>query len=276
MPADLHAQPGRAVREAQAVITGRLRAASWPISPPACWWPIWATIRRVGGSGCSGTWAWTSLEDGGELLHAVPLTAYNAMTEIEMQAPSGWSPCCKASPAAPAASRCCGRPAAARRFRRPSGRRSTAGPGEDIILATRRLSRQEGPGRRGHRQRDGQGARPRVRFISFPTEECINVRAAASRSTWRRTRRAGRLGGRARQPDLLPDHRAVSGRRRLVSSAEGISAAAGAVLPRARHRLHPRRGAGEFRPHRPLFAFTITASSRISWCWARDWATACR
>ena len=81
------------------------------------------------------------------------------------------------SPAALAASKCCGRPAAARRFKRRSGRRSIAAPGErHHPQHPPRLSRQKGPGRRGHRQRSTTpSAIARVRFISFPREECISV-----------------------------------------------------------------------------------------------------
>ena len=74
------------------------------------------------------------------------------------------------------ASRSCGPPAAAKRFKRLCGPRSHAAPDEDIILATRYgFHGKKGlagavTGCETDRERD-----PRVKFISFPREECVNV-----------------------------------------------------------------------------------------------------
>ncbi len=125
-------------------------------------------------------------------------------------------------------------------------------PGENVILATRHgFHGKKGlagavTGSESDPERD-----PRVRFISFPTDECQSIerrRQPLDLAPYRD--RAGGAGRRARRADLLPDHRAVPGRRRIVSSAEGIPATARAFLPRARHRLHSRRSAGQLRPHR--------------------------
>src|SRR5205085_2054060 len=49
--------------------------------------------------------------------------------------------------------------------------------------------------------------------------------------------------------DRHAHHRAVPRRRRLVPPAEGVPATPRTLLPRERRHLHPRRGAGELRPH---------------------------
>ncbi len=133
-----------------------------------------------------------------------------------------------------------GRARSPRRAKTSSSPRATA-------FTARRASPAPSPAARRDPERD-----PRVRFISFPTDECDNVAAppAAARSGALRSTSWTALAAEHRQPHLLPDHRALPGRRRLVSSAEGVPATARAVLPRARHRLHPRRGAGQLRPHR--------------------------
>ena len=116
-----------------------------------------------------------------------------------------------------------------------------------------RLPRQEGPGRRRHRLRDRPRARPaRPLHLASRWRECRDVAdARRGRSTRRRTGRSWTpCSHQFGRQDRRAHHRAVPRRRRLVPSAEGVPAAAPAVLPRARHRLHPRRGAGELRPHR--------------------------
>ena len=143
-----------------------------------------------------------------------------------------------------------------------------------------RLSRQEGLAGAVTGSEDDPERDPRVRFISFPTDECPRSRRApSSRSIWHRTKRELKRPRRANSAGriCLCDHRTVPGRRRFVPSAAGILAAAGTLLPRARHRVHSGRSAVELRPHRHRCTPSrTTASSPTSSSWAKAWATAFR
>ena len=159
---------------------------------------------------------------------------------------------CRRGPAADGWNRCCGRRPGPRRSRRRCGRRWPATAAATMILATRYgFHGKKGlanavTGCETDRDRD-----PRVRFISFPMAECADV---TLRGTAVRPRpvppRTGRPVRRVRPAARHAHHRAVPRRRRLVPPAEGVPAAAAELLPGARPRLHPRRGAGELRPHR--------------------------
>ena len=124
--------------------------------------------------------------------------------------------------------------------------------GDDIILATRHgFHGKKGlagavTGSETDPERD-----PRVRFISFPRDECLNV-------------------ARRRQPlDLAPYRNELAalhaelGERIACLITEPYLGGGGSYhpqkeylqllerfLPRARHRVHPRRSAGQLRPHR--------------------------
>ena len=119
---------------------------------------------------------------------------------------------------------------------------------------------------------------PRVRFISFPREECYSRRAPPAAARSRAVRRRARSDStRARRPDLLPDHRAVPRRRRLVPSAEGVpataaSASAASTTSSSSSTRCRRTSAAPAR----CSPSPTTASSPTSSCWARAWATACR
>ena len=115
-----------------------------------------------------------------------------------------------------------------------------------------RLPRQEGPRRRRHRQRDRPRARPARPLHQLPDGRVRRRRACAtSRSTRPRTaanwRRCYHQFGR--QLGALITEPYLGGGGSYHPPAAYLQTAPG-VLPRARPRVHPRRGAGELRPHR--------------------------
>ena len=71
---------------AREVITGPPRVGSWPISLPASWWPTWGTTRPAGGDGSWAIWGLDALPAAGDFFSASTLTAYNALTPLEVQA----------------------------------------------------------------------------------------------------------------------------------------------------------------------------------------------
>ncbi len=235
---------------------------------PARWW------RRV--IEYLGMW---DFKPSGEFFPAAPLTAYNAITELDTHATRAIDrSCCRVSPAVPGASKCCGRPAAAKRFKRRYGRaRSPAGGGHDSGHALR-ISWQEGIGRRGDRQRKRSRARSARAVHWFPARGVRNLEL------------------RGRPLDLAPyiadlvACRKEFGERIACLITEPYLGGGGSFHPQkeylqAARAILPRAttSSSSWTKCRPISAAPVrslplpsTASSPTWSCLARDWATACR
>ena len=190
---------------------------------PASWWR--RTIEYLG------MWDFKS---SGDFFPVPPLTAYNAVTELERPSASErLIALLQSQPGGgPVANKCCGPPAAARRFKMRCGRAIYRRPGADIILATRsRISRQEGIGRRGHGLRERyRNATCACALSAFRASECVNIEACRQPIDLAPyIADLGRLPQRVRRADRVLDHRALPRWRWVVSSAKGIFAAAGNV-----------------------------------------------
>ena len=181
---------------------------------PVRWWQRVLEYLRI-----------PDFSDGESFARMMPLTSYNATSELEVN--------------------CCER-LLANMQRQPGGQRMEqvlwaasgseaiqkalwasmhAAPGRDMILSTRHgFHGKKGladavTGTESDPDRD-----PRVRFMSFPSDACrdIHVRRQTTRSRSVRTR-TGRSRHRVGGSPLLPDHGTVSGRWWIVSStAESI------------------------------------------------------
>ncbi len=106
-------------------------------------------------------------------------------------------------------------------------------PGENIILSTR-YGFHGKKGLAGAVTGSEQDAErdPRVKFLTFPREECINLERRRQPLDLKPYEAELEVAlERTRVSHLLSDHRAVPGRRRIVPSAEGIHPIARAVLP---------------------------------------------
>ena len=166
---------------------------------------------------------------------ALPLTAYNAITPIEAQASKRLADLLLSRPGGkrlhPVLWAASGSEAIQKALWTALARDRT----REMIVATRfGFHGKKGlagavTGSEADRERD-----PRVRFISFPMKECADVSVAAtSRSIRLPYRQAGFEALKlqfGRKINRL-DHRTLSRRRRVVSSAQGLSANAPAVLP---------------------------------------------
>ena len=191
---------------APAVTIGRATAESWPISPRACSSRIWDTIRSHGG-GRSGVISASTIcrGNGDGFAVASPLTTYNATGELEVQATErlignlrsqpGGTRCEQvlwAASGSEAVQKALWAALAWRGTRQPRhqpealarARKANAAPlanasgwyDDSIILATRfGFHGKKGLAGAHDRQRKRPRARSRVRFISFPREECIDT-----------------------------------------------------------------------------------------------------
>jgi 4-aminobutyrate aminotransferase-like enzyme len=161
----------------------------------------------------------------GGFLRAVTLNAYNAATEIEVLASERLVRLLQRQPGGARCQQVLWAASGSEAIQKALWAALDRRPGEDIILATRYgFHGKKGlagavTGCESDKERD-----PRVKFIAFPQEECINL-------------------ARRRQPLDLSRYEAELAQCWFVPSAEGIFAASGAVLPRARCGVHPGRGA---------------------------------
>jgi 4-aminobutyrate aminotransferase-like enzyme len=117
-----------------------------------------------------------ALEEGNEYTHASPLTAYNAITEIEMEATERLVASLQSQPGGARCEQVLWAASGSEAIQKALWAALDRRPGEDMILATRfGFHGKKGlagaaTGSEADKERD-----PRVRFISFPMEECINV-----------------------------------------------------------------------------------------------------
>jgi 4-aminobutyrate aminotransferase-like enzyme len=117
-----------------------------------------------------------SLEEGSEFTHCVPLTAYNAITEIEMEATERLIASLQGQPGGARCEQVLWAASGSEAIQKALWAAMDRRPGEDIILATRYgFHGKKGlagavTGSEKDKERD-----PRVRFLKFPTEECINL-----------------------------------------------------------------------------------------------------
>ena len=95
-----------------------------------------------------------------------------------------------------------------------------------------------------------------MRFITFPMAECpdVSMRDAAFDPAPYRKELDALLHQFGRKIGTLITEPYLGGGGSYHPPKAYLQLLA-AVLPRERHRLHPRRGAGELRPHRAMFAF---------------------
>lgn len=116
----------------------------------------------------------------GEFLSAVPLTAYNAVTELEVQACERLVALMRGEPGGQRMEQVLWAASGSEAIQKALWAAMKRRPGRDMILATRRgFHGKKGlagavTGTEHDPERD-----PRVRFISFPTEECIDVERRA-------------------------------------------------------------------------------------------------
>ena len=103
------------------------------------------------------------LKEAGEFCEAVTLNAYNAVTEVEMLASERLVGLMQKQPGGARCEQVLWAASGSEAIQKALWAALDRRPGEDIILSTRlRLSRQEGTGGGGDRQRGGQGARSRA------------------------------------------------------------------------------------------------------------------
>jgi hypothetical protein len=249
--AHAHAEHGGAAPQRGFVPLHSRRRASSPISPPACSSPTSDTIQRVGGVAFMEYMATRRRLRRRTSFTVSPLTSYNAVTPLEVEASrrllaslQGFARRNRLEQVLWAAS-------GSEAVKRPLGRaRKRPQARRHHSRHTTRLSRQEGSRRRRNRQRATPSAIPasvssasRARNAT-PSKRREPLDLAPYRAELKAASR------RIRRPNLLPHHRTLSRRRRFVSSAEGVLQLLQQLLPRERSLVHPRRSAGQLRPHR--------------------------
>ena len=117
-----------------------------------------------------------ALDQAGEFCQAVPLTAYNAATELELLASERLIANLQRQPGGARCQQVLWAASGSEAIQKALWAALDRRPGEDIILATRRGFH----GKKGlagavtGTEQDPERDR-RVRFLSFPTEECINL-----------------------------------------------------------------------------------------------------
>ncbi len=132
---------------------------------PTRWW------RRVGNY-----MGWSAPVPGAKFSEAAPLTAYNAITELETQASERLVACLRNQPGGGRMEQVLWAASGSEAIQKALWAALDRRPGSDVILATRRgFHGKKGlagaiTGSEGDADRD-----PRVRFLSFPLEECGSV-----------------------------------------------------------------------------------------------------
>src|SRR5688572_26591983 len=117
-----------------------------------------------------------AIEEGSEFTHSVPLTAYNAITEIEMEATERLVSSLQSQPGGARCEQVMWAASGSEAIQKAIWAALDRRPGEDMILSTRYgFHGKKGlagavTGSEKDKERD-----PRVRFIKFPTEECANL-----------------------------------------------------------------------------------------------------
>lgn len=117
-----------------------------------------------------------SADDGGEFIAASPLTAYNAITELEVQAAERLLALVRSQPGGEKLEQVLWAASGSEAIQKALWAALARRPGSDVILATRHgFHGKKGlagaiTGTEQDSERD-----PRVRFIRFPREECIDV-----------------------------------------------------------------------------------------------------
>lgn len=117
-----------------------------------------------------------NFEEGSEFTHAAPLTAYNAITEIEMEATERLIASLQGQTGGARCEQVLWAASGSEAIQKALWAALDRRPGEDIILATRYgFHGKKGlagavTGSEKDKERD-----PRVRFLSFPMQECINL-----------------------------------------------------------------------------------------------------
>lgn len=132
---------------------------------PARWWQ--RVLQNLGLHGFAGC---------GEFCQAVTLNAYNSLTEIEVRASEGLLRCLRSQPGGTRCEQVLWAASGSEAIQKSLWAALDRRPGENMILSTRHgFHGKKGlagavTGSENDPERD-----PRVRFIHFPTEECINV-----------------------------------------------------------------------------------------------------
>ncbi|MFO0899191.1 MAG: aminotransferase class III-fold pyridoxal phosphate-dependent enzyme [Pirellulales bacterium] len=132
---------------------------------PTRWW------QRVGSY-----MGWSAPVQGAKFTEAAPLTAYNAITELETQASERLLACLRSQPGGGRMEQVLWAASGSEAIQKALWAALDRRPGSDVILATRRGFH----GKKGlagaitGSERDADRD-PRVRFLSFPLEECGSV-----------------------------------------------------------------------------------------------------
>jgi 4-aminobutyrate aminotransferase-like enzyme len=132
---------------------------------PVAWWNRVLTYMGL-----------EALAGGGEYCQAVPLTAYNAATELEADACQRLLATLRSQPGGARCEQVLWAASGSEAIQKALWAALDRRPGEDMILATRRgFHGKKGLAGAVTGAEDDPHRDPRVRFISFPTDECLNV-----------------------------------------------------------------------------------------------------
>ena len=167
-----------------------------------------------------GYMGWLEVPSGAGLLRAVPLTAYNAIAGIEADAVKRLVANLQAAPGGKRLEQVMWAASGSEAIQKALWAALAADRTRDLIVATRDgFHGKKGLAGAVTGSESDQNRDPRVRFISFPMNECrdVSLRDAPFDPAPYRAELEAITSGPA--PHRLPHHRAVPGRRRLVSSA---------------------------------------------------------
>ena len=236
--ADLHADPGRPRQAAPASSTGRPKAAGCTTSPPASSSPTSGHNPIAWMKRFAGYMGWPSSRprtpsatapprppDG--YFSALPMTAYNAVTPVEVEASRRLAELLQSRPGGRRLEQVMWAASGSEAIQKAlwAALARDRSPADDPRHALR-LPRQEGPGRRRHRLRDRPRPRPARAVHQLPDGRVRRRRRCATRpfdpAPYRQELDA--LLHAVRPQARRAHHRAVPRRRRLVPPAEGVPA----------------------------------------------------
>jgi 4-aminobutyrate aminotransferase-like enzyme len=177
--------------------------------------------------------------------NALALTAYNAITSIETQACKRLADLLQSRPGGKRLQQVLWAASGSEAIQKALWAALARDRSREMIVATRfGFHGKKGlagavTGSEADRERD-----PRVRFISFPMKECLDV-----------TLRDQSFDPAPYRQELEELKHQFGRKINVLITEPYIGGGGSAVLPRKRYCLHSRRGAIEFRPHRRTFRF---------------------
>ena len=165
--------------EVRAVTTGRPKGGSWPTSPPVCWWPTWGTTPCAGGSAYWRICGLDQLPEEGPFAQMKTLTAYNAVTELEVMASERLLANMRSQPGGERMQQVLWAASGSEAIQKSLWAALARDPNRPMILATRRgFHGKKGLASAVTGYRAGSGSRSsRSLSFHFPTEDCCDVDA---------------------------------------------------------------------------------------------------